>query len=295
KSTLINDILLPALQRKLKKEDDPIKRNYKKLLGIENIDKVISIDQNPIGRTPRSNPATYTKIFDQIRDIFSKLPESKVRGYKPGRFSFNVKSGRCENCSGIGMLEIEMYFLPPVFIECPVCHGKRFNRATLEIKFKDKTISDVLNMTVDEALEFFEEFSRLKRGLQTLKDVGLGYITLGQASPNLSGGESQRIKISRELSKKSTGNTLYILDEPTTGLSTYDISKLLNVLNRLVDAGNSVIVIEHNMDVIKSADYIIDLGPEGGNAGGTIVVEGPPEDIIKSKSSYTAEFLRKYI
>ncbi|MHA1229091.1 MAG: excinuclease ABC subunit UvrA [Candidatus Helarchaeota archaeon] len=295
KSTLINDILLPALKRKLRHQQEPIDRDYDEIYGFEHIDKVISINQDPIGKTPRSNPATYTKIFDIIREIFSKLPESRMRGYKPGRFSFNVKGGRCEHCQGIGLLEIEMYFLPPVFIECPVCHGKRFNKSTLEIEFKGKNISDVLNMTVDEALEFFSEFKRLKRGLQTLKDVGLGYITLGQASPNLSGGESQRIKISRELSKKSTGNTLYILDEPTTGLSTYDISKLLDVLNRLIDAGNSVIVIEHNMDVIKSADYIIDLGPEGGNAGGTIVVEGPPEEIIKCETSYTGQFLKKYL
>ncbi|MHA1269648.1 MAG: excinuclease ABC subunit UvrA [Candidatus Helarchaeota archaeon] len=295
KSTLINDILLPALKRKLSGEKEPSKKYYNSIEGDQYIDKVISIDQNPIGKTPRSNPATYTKIFDRIRNLFSRLPESRMRGYKPGRFSFNVKGGRCENCQGIGMLEIEMYFLPPVFIECPVCHGKRFNQATLDIKFKGKNISDVLNMTVEEALEFFGEFKILKRGLQTLNDVGLGYITLGQASPNLSGGESQRIKISRELSKKSTGNTLYILDEPTTGLSTYDISKLLKVLNRLVDAGNSVIIIEHNMDVIKSADYIIDLGPEGGNAGGKVVAEGPPEELIKCKDSYTAKYLKKYI
>ncbi|MHA1311533.1 MAG: excinuclease ABC subunit UvrA [Candidatus Helarchaeota archaeon] len=295
KSTLINDILLPSLKKILRNEEDRNKVYYDEIKGVEYIDKIISIDQDPIGKTPRSNPATYTKIFDQIRDIFSKLPESKVRGYKPGRFSFNVKGGRCEHCSGIGMLEIEMYFLPPVFIECPVCHGKRFNRATLDIKFKGKNISDVLNMTVDEAYEFFSEFSKLKRGLQTLKDVGLGYITLGQASPNLSGGESQRIKISRELSKRSTGNTLYILDEPTTGLSTYDISKLLKVLNRLVNSGNSVIVIEHNMDVIKCADYIIDLGPEGGNAGGSIVAEGTPEEIVNCKESYTAKYLKKYL
>lgn len=295
KSSLINDILIKGLKNKLRGKNRSRHKFYDDIEGVEHIDKLVSIDQSPIGRTPRSNPATYTKAFDEIRKIFAQLPESKVRGYKPGRFSFNVKAGRCENCQGRGVLEIEMYFLPSVYIECPVCHGKRYNKSTLDIKFKGKNISEILSMTVDEAFEFFGEFSRLRRILKTLKDVGLGYITLGQSSPNLSGGESQRIKISRELSKRSIGNTLYVLDEPTTGLSSYDISKLLQVLNRLINAGNSVIIIEHNMDVIKSADYIIDLGPEGGNAGGKIVVEGKPEEIIKSKTSYTAKYLKNYL
>ena len=251
KSTLVNDILIPAVELRLKGIKNIKKKYYDEILGVEYIDKLIAIDQSPIGKTTRSNPATYTKAFDIIREIFAQLPEAKMRGYKPGRFSFNVKGGRCENCQGRGFLEIEMYFLPTVYIECPVCHGKRYNKATLDIKFKGKNIAEVLDMTVDEAVEFFSEFPRLHRILKTLQDVGLGYITLGQASPNLSGGESQRIKISRELSKKSTGNTLYVLDEPTTGLSTYDISKLLNVLNRLVDSGNTVLVIEHNMDAVS--------------------------------------------
>ena len=267
--------------------------DYDSIYGDEYIDKVINIDQSPIGRTPRSNPATYTGLFTYIRDLFSQLPEAKIRGYKPGRFSFNVKGGRCEACGGGGIITIEMHFLPDVYVTCEVCKGKRYNRETLEVKYKGKSIADVLDMTVSEALSFLEKIPKLKRKLQTLYDVGLGYIRLGQPATTLSGGEAQRVKLSTELSKVGTGNTLYLLDEPTTGLHFEDIKMLLNVLNRLVDKGNTVIVIEHNLDVIKTADYIIDLGPEGGDDGGQIIAEGTPEEICKVDKSYTGKFVRK--
>ncbi|NOZ62757.1 MAG: excinuclease ABC subunit UvrA [Calditrichaeota bacterium] len=291
KSTLINETLFPILQRELyhsKKKPLP----YKKIADTEHIDKVIDIDQSPIGRTPRSNPATYTGVFTHIRDLFTQLPESKIRGYKPGRFSFNVKGGRCEACQGDGIIKIEMHFLPDIYVTCEVCKGKRYNRETLEIKYKGKSISDVLEMSVSQALEFFKKIPRIQRKLKTLEDVGLGYIKLGQQATTLSGGEAQRVKLATELSRISTGRTLYILDEPTTGLHFEDIKMLLNVLNRLVDKGNSVIVIEHNLDVIKSADHIIDLGPEGGDEGGTIVAEGTPEEIAEITNSYTGQFLK---
>lgn len=292
KSTLINETLYPILRahfyKSLKKPLD-----YKKIEGLEHVDKVIEIDQSPIGRTPRSNPATYTGVFTDIRKIFSELPEAKIRGYKPGRFSFNVKGGRCETCSGSGMRVIEMNFLPDVYIECETCMGRRYNRETLEVLYKGKSISDVLDMTVSEAVEFFEPIPNIYRKLRTLNSVGLGYITLGQQATTLSGGEAQRVKLSEELSKRDTGNTLYILDEPTTGLHFEDISHLLVVLNKLVDKGNTVIVIEHQMDVIKVADYIIDMGPEGGSRGGTVVCEGTPEKVVKHKGSYTGQFLKE--
>ena len=261
----------------------------------ENIDKIIDIDQSPIGRTPRSNPATYTGTFDIIRELFSQTPEAKMRGYKPGRFSFNVKGGRCEACSGDGIIKIEMQFLSDVYVPCEVCKGKRYNRETLEVKYKGKNIDDVLNMTVEEALEFFENIPRIKNKIQTLKDVGLGYIRLGQPSTQLSGGEAQRIKLAFELSKRSTGKTLYILDEPTTGLHVDDVNRLVEILQRLVDAGNTVIVIEHNLDMIKCADYIIDLGPEGGDKGGTLVAQGTPEKIVENDNSYTGRYLKKLL
>jgi len=254
---------------------------------------VVDIDQSPIGRTPRSNPATYTGVFTYIRDLFAKLPESKMRGYRPGRFSFNVKGGRCESCEGDGIIKIEMHFLPDVYVPCEVCKGKRFNRETLEIKYKGKSIADVLDMTVDEALVFFEKIPTIKRKMLTLKNVGLGYIHLGQQATTLSGGEAQRVKLSTELSKTSTGRTLYILDEPTTGLHFEDIRMLLSVLNELVDRGNSVLVIEHNLDVIKTADYIIDIGPEGGDGGGEIIASGTPEEIIRVRKSYTGRYLAR--
>ncbi len=290
KSTMINETLFPALAKKIyKSKNQPLP--YDTIKGLEYIDKVIDIDQSPIGRTPRSNPATYTGVFTHIRDLFSKLPESKLRGYLPGRFSFNVKGGRCEACQGDGIIKIEMHFLPDVYVPCEVCKGKRYNRETLDIKYKGKTIADVLDMTVNEASEFFKNINVIKRKLTTLKDVGLGYIRLGQQATTLSGGEAQRVKLSTELSKIGTGKTIYLLDEPTTGLHFEDIKMLLTVLNRLVEKGNTVIVIEHNMDVIKTADHIIDLGPEGGEAGGEIVAEGTPEEIAASKKSYTGSFL----
>ena len=255
---------------------------------------MVVIDQSPIGRTPRSNPATYTGVFTPIRELFSMLPESKIRGYSPGRFSFNVKGGRCDACEGHGLIKIEMHFLPDVYVPCEVCKGKRFNKETLEVKYKGKNIADVLDMSVEEALNFFENIPRIKRILQTLYDVGMGYIKLGQSATTLSGGEAQRVKLAKELSKRATGRTLYILDEPTTGLHFDDIKKLLNVLNRLVDRGNTVLVIEHNLDVIKNADYIIDLGPEGGDKGGYVVAKGTPEDIVK-KNTYTGQFLEKVL
>lgn len=292
KSTLINETLHPILSKHFYRSiQEPL--HYKSIEGIENIDKVIEVDQAPIGRTPRSNPATYTKVFDEIRALFATLPESKIRGYKLGRFSFNVKGGRCETCQGAGLRTIEMNFLPDVFVHCEECHGKRYNRETLEIRYKGKSINDVLNMTINQGHEFFKKIPKIKTKLKALIDVGLGYITLGQASTTLSGGESQRVKLASELAKRDTGQTLYILDEPTTGLHFEDIKMLLDVLNRLVNKGNTVIVIEHNLDVIKVADHIIDIGAEGGKNGGEIICYGTPEEIVKNKKSYTAEFLRK--
>jgi excinuclease ABC subunit A len=292
KSTLIHDTLFPILNHHFfRARQEPLA--YKKIEGLELLDKVIEVDQSPIGRTPRSNPATYTGVFTEIRSLFSDLPEAKIRGYKPGRFSFNVKGGRCETCEGAGLRLIEMDFLPDVHILCETCKGRRYNRETLEVRFKGKSISDILEMTVEEAVTFFEHLPRIVRKIKTLDDVGLGYISLGQHATTLSGGEAQRVKLSTELSKKDTGSTLYILDEPTTGLHFQDIQHLLDVLNRLVDKGNTVLIIEHNMDVIKVADHIIDLGPEGGNEGGVIVCSGSPEQIIKNKKSYTAHFLAK--
>lgn len=292
KSTLINETLYPILNAHLYnavKKPQP----YKKIEGLEHLDKVIDIDQSPIGRTPRSNPATYTDVFSEIRSLFTLTSEAQIRGYKPGRFSFNVKGGRCETCEGSGVRTIEMSFLPDVYVECETCQGKRFNRETLEIRFKGKSISDVLNMTVDEAVEFFEMIPKIYRKVKTIQDVGLGYITLGQQSTTLSGGEAQRIKLAGELSKKDTGNTFYILDEPTTGLHFEDIRILMDVINKLVDKGNTVLIIEHNLDVIKLADYIIDIGLEGGKGGGEVLCKGTPEEIIKNKKSYTALFLKK--
>jgi excinuclease ABC subunit A len=260
--------------------------------GLDNIDKVIDIDQSPIGRTPRSNPATYTGLFDTIRELYSKTPDARMRGYQPGRFSFNVKGGRCEACKGDGIIKIEMQFLPDVYVPCEICKGRRYNRETLEVKYKGKSISDVLDMTVSQALEFFKHIPKIMRRLQTIHDVGLDYVHLGQPATTLSGGEAQRVKLSSELAKRATGRTLYILDEPTTGLHFHDIKKLLEVLGKLVDAGNTVLVIEHNLDVIKTADYIIDLGPEGGDAGGQVIATGTPEEVAEVKRSYTGEFLR---
>lgn len=294
KSTLVNEILYKGLNKIVNKAKD-LPGKFKEITGYENIDKIIDIDQSPIGRTPRSNPATYTGTFDIIRELFSQTQEAKMRGYKPGRFSFNVKGGRCEACSGDGIIKIEMQFLSDVYVPCEVCKGKRYNRETLEVKYKGKNIADVLNMTVEEALEFFENIPRIKNKLQTLMDVGLGYIRLGQPSTQLSGGEAQRIKLAYELSKRSTGKTLYILDEPTTGLHIHDVNRLVKILQRLVDGGNTVIVIEHNLDMIKCADYIVDLGPEGGDKGGTIIATGTPEKIAESKESYTGKYLKKYL
>jgi excinuclease ABC subunit A len=292
KSTLINETLYPILNTHFfhaVKKPQP----YKKIEGLAHIDKVIAIDQSPIGRTPRSNPATYTDVFSEIRSLYTQTPEAMIRGYKPGRFSFNVKGGRCETCEGSGVRTIEMSFLPDVYVECETCMGKRFNRETLEIRYKGKSISDVLNMTVDEAVDFFENIPKIHRKVNTIKDVGLGYITLGQQSTTLSGGEAQRIKLATELSKKDTGNTFYILDEPTTGLHFEDIRVLMDVINVLVDKGNTVLIIEHNLDVVKLADYVIDIGYEGGKSGGEVVAKGTPEEIIKNKKSYTAQFLKK--
>ncbi len=292
KSTLINETLHPILSQEFYHSvKDPLA--YQSITGVENIDKVIVVDQSPIGRTPRSNPATYTSVFGDIRNLFARLPESLVRGYLPGRFSFNVKGGRCETCQGAGVRTIEMNFLPDVYVHCESCNGKRYNRETLEVRYKGKSISDVLDMTISQAITYFEGLPQISRIIGTLEEVGLGYITLGQSSTTLSGGESQRVKLANELAKKDTGRTLYILDEPTTGLHFEDIRVLLGVLNRLVDKGNTVIVIEHNMEVIKVADYIIDLGPEGGNAGGKIVARGTPEEVIRSKNSYTAKYLKE--
>jgi excinuclease ABC subunit A len=294
KSTLVVDILYRALAQRLYRSTDRAGK-HKDIKGLEHIDKVIDIDQSPIGRTPRSNPATYTGVFGPVRDLFAQLPESRMRGYKPGRYSFNVKGGRCEACEGDGLIKIEMHFLPDVYVTCDVCHGARYNRETLDIRYKGKNIAEVLGMTVEQALDFFQAIPPLKSKLQTLVDVGLGYITLGQSATTLSGGESQRVKLSKELSKRATGRTLYILDEPTTGLHFADTQKLLDMLGKLVDSGNTVVVIEHNLDVIKTADWIIDLGPEGGDRGGEIVAEGTPEIIAQAKKSYTGQFLKKIL
>ncbi len=294
KSSLVNEILYKALANQLHQGVHVVGK-HRKIDGLAEIDKVIDIDQAPIGRTPRSNPATYTGLFTPLRELFSQLPESKARGYTPGRFSFNVKGGRCEKCEGDGLIRIEMHFLPDVYVTCEQCKGKRYNRETMEIHYKGKSISDVLSMTVEEALELFAPIPVLANKLQTLWDVGLGYIRLGQSATTLSGGEAQRVKLAKELSKRATGRTLYILDEPTTGLHLKDIQKLLEVVNRLVDQGNTVVVIEHNLDVIKTADWIIDLGPEGGAEGGLIIAEGTPEDVAKQKHSITGQYLKPYL
>ena len=294
KSSLINEILYKRLARDLNRAR-VIPGKHKDILGTDQLDKVINIDQSPIGRTPRSNPATYTGVFDQIRDLFAATADAKAKGYKKGRFSFNVKGGRCEACSGDGIIKIEMHFLPDVYVPCEVCKGKRYNRETLEVKYKDKNIYDVLNMTVEEALTFFENVPSIKRKIQTLYDVGLSYIRLGQPSTELSGGEAQRIKLATELSKRSTGKTIYILDEPTTGLHFADVHKLVEILKRLSEGGNTVVVIEHNLDVIKTADYIIDIGPEGGDKGGTVVAQGTPEEVAQSPVSYTGKYVKKYL
>jgi excinuclease ABC subunit A len=294
KSSLIQETLEPAVRHEVYR--GRVKPNgYTSLTGAQYLDKIINIDQSPIGRTPRSNPATYTGLFNDIRDLFAATPEAKVRGYKPGRFSFNVKGGRCEACNGDGIIKIEMHFLPDVYVPCEVCKGKRYNRETLEVHYKGKTIADVLGMIVDEALEFFAPVPRLRRILETISDVGLGYIQLGQPATTLSGGEAQRLKLSTELGKRATGRTLYILDEPTTGLHFADVQRLLDVLGRLVDAGNTVIVVEHNLDVVKAADFVLDLGPEGGEAGGQIMAMGRPEDVAAVKGSHTGQYLAKVL
>ena len=294
KSTLVNDILYNGLAKKLyHAKENP--GNHRDIVGIDLIDKVINIDQQPIGRTPRSNPATYTGAFNFIRELFAQTPAAKMRGYNVGRFSFNVKGDRCETCAGDGILRIEMHFLPDVYVPCEVCHGARYNRETLEVKYKGKSISDVLEMTVDEAVDFFSNVPKIYRRLKIIQDVGLGYIKLGQSATTLSGGEAQRVKLATELAKKPTGKTIYILDEPTTGLHSADIEKLLGILQRLVDGGDTVIVIEHNLDVIKCADHIIDLGLEGGDAGGSVIATGTPEEIAKVKESYTGQFLKKVL
>ena len=291
KSTLINGTLQPIISKKFyRSSEEPLA--YKEIEGLENIDKVVTVDQSPLGRTPRSNPATYTGVFSDIRNVFVELPEAKIRGYKPGRFSFNVAAGRCEVCGGNGYKTIEMNFLPDVLVPCEECHGKRYNRETLEVRFKGKSIADVLDMTINQAVEFFENIPAILSKIKVLQEVGLGYIKLGQPSTTLSGGESQRVKLATELAKKDTGKTLYILDEPTTGLHFEDIRVLLNVLNRLVDKGNTVLVIEHNLDVIKSADHIIDMGPEGGKGGGEILATGTPEEVCQ-KQTYTTRYLRE--
>ena len=294
KSSLVNEILYKRLARDLN-HARVIPGKHTDVLGLEQLDKVISIDQSPIGRTPRSNPATYTGVFDQIRDLFAATADAKARGYKKGRFSFNVKGGRCEACSGDGILKIEMHFLPDVYVPCEVCKGKRYNRETLEVKYKGKSIYDVLNMTVEEAMEFFRHIPSIYRKIETLNDVGLSYIRLGQPSTELSGGEAQRVKLATELSRRSTGKTVYILDEPTTGLHFADVHKLIEILHRLADGGNTVIVIEHNLDVIKTADYIIDIGPEGGDKGGTVIAQGTPEEVAESPVSYTGKYIAKYL
>jgi excinuclease ABC subunit A len=294
KSTLVIDTLYKVLSQRLYRSREKAGA-VKDVRGLEHLDKVINIDQSPIGRTPRSNPATYTGVFGDIRDLFSNLPESKLRGYKPGRYSFNVKGGRCEACSGDGIIKIEMHFLPDVYVECEVCKGARYNRETLEVLYKGKSIAEVLDMTVSQTLEFMGAIPRIKNKLKTLEEVGLGYIKLGQSATTLSGGEAQRVKLAKELARRATGRTIYILDEPTTGLHFEDIRKLLEVIQRLVDAGNTIVIIEHNLDVIKTADHIIDLGPEGGDRGGEIIVTGTPEQVAKATKSYTGQYLRKML
>ncbi|CSB17816.1 excinuclease ABC subunit A [Vibrio cholerae] len=292
KSTLINDTFFKIAHTALNGATTATPAPYRSIQGLEHFDKVIDIDQSPIGRTPRSNPATYTGIFTPIRELFAGTQESRSRGYQPGRFSFNVRGGRCEACQGDGVIKVEMHFLPDVYVPCDVCKGKRYNRETLEVRYKGKTIDEVLDMTVEDAREFFDPVPVIARKLQTLMDVGLSYIRLGQSATTLSGGEAQRVKLARELSKRDTGKTLYILDEPTTGLHFHDIQQLLSVLHRLRDHGNTVVVIEHNLDVIKTADWIIDLGPEGGQGGGLIIAEGTPEDVAQIEASHTARFLK---
>ena len=294
KSSLINEILYKRLARDLNRAR-MIPGSHKDILGMEQLDKVINIDQSPIGRTPRSNPATYTGVFDMIRDLFAATPDAKARGYQKGRFSFNIKGGRCEACGGDGIIKIEMHFLPDVYVPCEVCGGKRYNRETLEVHYKGKTIYDVLEMTVEEALKFFENVPSIYRKIETLNDVGLSYIKLGQPSTTLSGGEAQRIKLATELSRRGTGKTIYILDEPTTGLHFADVHKLIEILRRLSDGGNTVVVIEHNLDVIKTADYIIDMGPEGGDGGGMVIARGTPEEVAKIPESYTGQYIKKYV
>ena len=294
KSSLVNGVLKKALAREISKSKEK-PGAFKSIKGYEGLDKIIDIDQSPIGRTPRSNPATYTSVFDDIRDLFATTNEAKLRGYKKGRFSFNVKGGRCEACKGDGILKIEMHFLPDVYVPCEICHGSRYNSETLEVKYKGKSIAEILEMTVDDAVEFFQAVPKIKRKLQTIKDVGLGYVTLGQSATTLSGGEAQRMKLASELQRVSTGNTFYVLDEPTTGLHTDDIARLLEVLNRLVESGNTVLVIEHNLDVIKTADYIIDMGPEGGSGGGLVVATGTPEEVAQVKGSFTGQYLKKVL
>jgi excinuclease ABC subunit A len=294
KSTLIIDTLFKTLSQRLYRSRDKAGK-VDELLGLELLDKVIDIDQSPIGRTPRSNPATYTGVFTDIRDLFARLPEAKVRGYKPGRFSFNVKGGRCEACQGDGIIKIEMHFLPDIYVQCEICKGARYNRETLEVKYKGKSIAELLDLTVNQAAVFLENIPRIKNKLETIRDVGLGYIKLGQSATTLSGGEAQRVKLAKELGKRATGRTIYILDEPTTGLHFADIQKLLDVLQRLVDTGNTVLIIEHNLDVIKTADHVIDLGPEGGAGGGEILVCGTPEEVALSSRSHTGRYLRPYL
>ena len=294
KSSLINYILCPVLSTKLNRAKQRAGK-HKEILGTEHLDKIINIDQSPIGRTPRSNPATYTGVFSDIRELFASTTEAKLRGYREGRFSFNVKGGRCESCQGEGMVKIEMHFLPDIYVPCEVCKGKRYNAETLEITWHGKNIADILSMTVEEALEFFNAIPQIKNKLETLYEVGLGYIMLGQSATTLSGGEAQRVKLATELAKRSTGNTIYVLDEPTTGLHFEDVKKLLGVLQALVDKGNTVLTIEHNLDVIKSVDHVIDLGPEGGDEGGEVIVTGTPEEVAKYKKSYTGEFLAKIL
>ena len=294
KSTLVNDILYTTLANKLNGAR-LVPGRHRTVTGIDQLDKVVHVDQSPIGRTPRSNPATYTGVFDKVRALFAETSEAKVRGYQQGRFSFNVKGGRCENCSGDGTITIEMNFLPDVYVPCEVCHGARYNRETLEVHYKGKSISDVLNMPIENAHEFFESVPTIARYLKTLCDVGLGYVRLGQSAPTLSGGEAQRVKLATELQRRSTGRTIYVLDEPTTGLHFEDVNKLLGVLKRLVESGNTVVVIEHNLDVIKSSDWVIDMGPEGGFRGGTVVAEGTPEEVAQVKASYTGQFLAEIL
>ena len=294
KSSLINEIVYKSLAKKLNRART-IAGKHDSIEGIENLDKIIAIDQSPIGRTPRSNPATYTGVFDLIRDLFASTTDAKAKGYNKGRFSFNVKGGRCEACSGDGIIKIEMHFLPDVYVPCEVCGGKRYNRETLDVKYKGKNIFDVLDMTVEEAVKFFENVPSIARKMETLNDVGLSYIKLGQPSTQLSGGEAQRIKLATELSRRGTGKTIYILDEPTTGLHFADVHKLVEILRRLSDGGNTVVVIEHNLDVIKTADYLIDMGPEGGDRGGTVIAKGTPEEVAENKDSYTGYYVKKYL